>query len=119
MVLERAVVQFNGFVVFQPIINGVAGSLVTVQACRISTLLYQTAKLGEFPHFAKIFELPWRVLFHGTPYARTARILLLISIPGQTIFIFIADYIQVSRVSIGAPFVFTYLAVSLFQVSLL
>lgn len=115
--LERAVREFQGFVVFQPIINGVAGSLVTVQACRISTILYRTSKLGEFPYFARIFENPWRAIIHGTPYARTARILILISLPGQTLFIFIADFIQMSRVSIGAPFVFTYLFVSFIQVS--
>lgn len=39
------------------------------------------------------------------------------SIPGQILFIFIADYIHKSASTIGAPFVLSYLAVSLFQVS--
>jgi solute carrier family 41 len=115
--LGRAVTEFSGFVVFQPIINGVGGNLVSVQACKISTLLYQATIPGIIPSFTKIFELPWRALFTGTPYANSARILILMSIPGQVLFVYIADFLHMWSVTIGAPFVFSYLFVSLTQVS--
>lgn len=117
LVLERAVGEFSGFVVFQPIINGIGGNLVSVQASKISTMLHQSSLPGIIPPHGKIFEMPWRALFHGTPYARTARILILMSIPGQILFIFVADWIHMSRSTIGAPFVFSYMTVSLIQVS--
>jgi solute carrier family 41 len=116
LVLERAVGEFSGFVVFQPIINGIGGNLVSVQASKISTMLHQSSLPGIIPPHATIFELPWRAIFHGTPYAKTARILILMSIPGQVLFIFVADYIHMSGSTIGAPFVFSYLTVSLIQV---
>lgn len=117
--LKRAVNDFNGFVVFQPIINGIGGNLVSVQASRMSTILFQVSSLGKLPSFGRICENPYRSLIHGTPYAKSARILYLISIPGQVIFIFIADAIQMRQSTIGAPFVFTYLTASLIQLTLL
>lgn len=51
------------------------------------------------------------------PYAKTARILILMSIPGQVVFIFVADYIHLSASTIGPAFVLSYLFVSLLQVS--
>lgn len=117
LVLQRAVIIFDGFVVFQPIINGIGGNLVSVQASKISTMLHQSSILGIVPPHSKIFELPWRALISGVPYARTARILILMSIPGQVLFIYVADFIHMSRSTIGAPFVLSYLIVSLIQVS--
>lgn len=115
--LNRAVDTYAGFVVFQPIINGIGGNLVSVQASKISTMLHQSTILGIIPPHAKIVEKPWRALFYGVPYAQTARILILMSIPGQVLFIFVADFIHKSTSTIGAPFVLSYLTVSLIQVS--
>ncbi|KFB42030.1 AGAP000663-PA-like protein [Anopheles sinensis] len=119
LVLDTAVGMFNGFVVFQPIINGIGGNLVSVQASKISTMLHQSSILGIIPPHAKIVELPWRALIRGVPYAKTARILIMMSIPGQVLFVFVADYIHMSRSTIGLPFVLTYLFVSTLQVMLL
>lgn len=119
LVLDTAVGIFNGFVVFQPIINGIGGNLVSVQASKISTMLHQSSIFGIVPPHAKIFEAPWKALFKGVPYAKTARILILMSIPGQVLFIYVADYIHMSESTIGAPFVLSYLFVSLIQIMLL
>lgn len=119
LVLDTAVGVFNGFVVFQPIINGIGGNLVSVQASKISTMLHQSSIIGIIPPHATICEVPWKALFKGVPYAKTARILILMSIPGQVLFIFAADYIHMSESTIGAPFVFSYMLVSLIQVMLL
>lgn len=63
LVLDAAVGSYKGFVVFQPIINGIGGNLVSVQASKISTMLHQSSIIGIIPPHAKIFELPWRALF--------------------------------------------------------
>jgi solute carrier family 41 len=140
LILSTVVQFFNGFVVFQPIINGVGGNLVSVQASKISTMLHQGTIFGEMPSYTKILEVPWRALFgksnvtfffitkislHGffvfkifsVPYAKTARILIVMMIPSAILFIFLADFIHMNQSTIGAPFVFSYLFVSLIQVS--
>ncbi|XP_052864595.1 solute carrier family 41 member 1 [Anopheles cruzii] len=119
LVLDTAVGIFNGFVVFQPIINGIGGNLVSVQASKISTMLHQSSILGIIPPHINIVELPWKALFKGVPYAKTSRILILMSIPGQVLFIFAADYIHMQRSTIGAPFVLSYLFVSTLQIMIL
>ncbi|KAL1397700.1 hypothetical protein pipiens_009551 [Culex pipiens pipiens] len=119
LVLNAAVGMFSGFVVFQPIINGIGGNLVSVQASKLSTMLHQSTTFGTVPSFTKIFENPWKALFKGAPSAKTSRILILMSIPGQVLFIFLADLIHMSESTIGAPFVFSYLLASLIQVMLL
>ncbi|GFU05460.1 solute carrier family 41 member 1 [Nephila pilipes] len=43
-ILEFSVSQFKGFAIFQPVINGVAGNLVAVQASRISTYFHQMSE---------------------------------------------------------------------------
>jgi solute carrier family 41 len=63
LILSNVVKLFNGFVLFQPIINGVGGNLVSVQASKISTMLYQGTVFGEMPSYTKILEVPWRALF--------------------------------------------------------
>lgn len=53
----------------------------------------------------------------SVPYAKTARILIIMSMPGMVVFIFVADLIHMSESTIGPVFVFTFLFVSLLQVS--
>lgn len=115
--MESAVEEFSGFVVFQPIINGIGGNLVSVQASKISTSLHQTSPPGIIPPGSRIFESPIKALITGTRFARSARVLILMSIPGQVLFIFAADFIHVSASTIGAPFVFSFITASLIQVS--
>jgi hypothetical protein len=52
LVLDFTVSSFKGIAVFQPVINGVGGNLVAVQASRISTSLHQDSRLGKLPHYA-------------------------------------------------------------------
>ncbi|KAH8327448.1 hypothetical protein KR059_001774, partial [Drosophila kikkawai] len=119
LVLDAAVEVFKGFVVFQPIINGIGGNLVSVQASKISTMLHQSSIIGIIPPHTKILEWPWRALFKGVPYAKTARILIAMSIPGNILFIFAADYINMNTSTVSWVFVLSYLTASLVQVMLL
>ncbi|XP_047364995.1 solute carrier family 41 member 3-like isoform X1 [Vespa velutina] len=119
LILNEVVDKFKGFVVFQPIINGIGGNLVSVQASRISTMLHQTSILGILPPHAKMWVAPWTALFKGAPYAKTARILIGMAICGQLVFVFAADYIKCQRSTVDAYFVVSYIVVSTLQVMLL
>merc|ERR1719186_487546 len=48
-ILNKVIIKFPDIAVFQPVINGVAGNLVGIQASRISTELHKTSKLGKLP----------------------------------------------------------------------
>ncbi|XP_015187005.1 PREDICTED: solute carrier family 41 member 3-like isoform X2 [Polistes dominula] len=119
LILNEVVDKFTGFVVFQPIINGIGGNLVSVQASRISTMLHQTAILGILPPHATLFVAPWTALFKGVPYAKTARLLIGMAICGQLVFVFAADYIKCETITLDAYFVVSYIVVSVLQVMLL
>lgn len=66
LVLSGVVDHFTGFAIFNPIINGIGGNLVSVQASRISTTLHQTTIMGILPPHSKIFIAPWKALFTGS-----------------------------------------------------
>ncbi|CAH1986866.1 unnamed protein product [Acanthoscelides obtectus] len=119
LVLDLAVEQFKGYAVFQPIINGIGGNLVSVQASRISTMLHKTSLLGIIPPHTKQFVAPWTALFKGVLPAKTARLLLLISIPGHAVFVFAADFIYNHRSTATPVFVLSYLAVAMIQLVIL
>lgn len=65
LILSKAVNTLPGFVIFQPIINGIGGNLVSVQASRISTTLHQTSLMGILPPHSRIRISPWAALFKG------------------------------------------------------
>lgn len=52
LILDFTVSSYKGIAVFQPVINGVGGNLVAVQASRISTALHAAAPLGKLPKFS-------------------------------------------------------------------
>ncbi|KAJ8676023.1 hypothetical protein QAD02_011809, partial [Eretmocerus hayati] len=119
LILKQSVERLHGFAIFQPIINGIGGNLVSVQASRISTMLHQSTLIGILPPWTKTWISPWKALFCGVPSARTARLLIGMSIPGHIAFSFIADYIEHTESTIHVYFAITYLTVAVLQVMLL
>ncbi|CAG9817338.1 unnamed protein product [Phaedon cochleariae] len=119
MILDLAVDVFNGYAIFQPIINGIGGNLVSVHASRTSTMLHKTSIFGMIPTNTKIFAGPWSALIKGVYPAKTARLLILISLPGHTLFVFAADAIYNGSSTVSAVFVLTYLSVGLIQIMIL
>ncbi|XP_025830670.1 solute carrier family 41 member 1 [Agrilus planipennis] len=120
LVLDNAVGTYEGYSIFQPVINGVGGNLVSVQASRISTMLHQSSLPGILPPHTKLWVAPWSALFKGVISAKTARILIAMAVPGQLMFLFIADAIYNGGVSTVTPlFAVTYLIVCLLQVMIL
>lgn len=65
LVLNSVAKIYQGFVVFQPIINGIGGNLVSVQASKISTMLHQSSIIGIVPPHTTICEPPWKALVKG------------------------------------------------------
>ncbi|XP_063542898.1 solute carrier family 41 member 1 isoform X2 [Cydia strobilella] len=119
IVLDQAVDRFTGYEVFQPIVNGIGGNLVCVQSSRLATHLHQTAIPGVLPEGSRLLEWPWKTLFVGTAAAKVARMLLVLAVFGQIIFMIVADWLYMGYVSIGFAFGITYLICSLLQVMVL
>lgn len=63
--MDKAVSSFPTYVTFQPIINGIGGNLVSVQASRTSTMLHKTSIKGVIPPHTKQWVAPWTALFTG------------------------------------------------------
>lgn len=76
MVLDQAVDRFEQFVVFQPIINGIGGNLVSVQSSRISTNLHRGSIPGLLPEKSKVWEWPWKVLLFESKYTHSKIVVL-------------------------------------------
>ncbi|XP_067125804.1 solute carrier family 41 member 1-like [Centruroides vittatus] len=119
-ILQYAVKHYEGMAVFQPIINGIAGNLVAVQASRISTYFHQRAKLGKLPKESnKICILPCTAFFGKDENSRTARILLLMVIPGHLIFSYSIHFIKHGNTSLNCVFLPIYLVTTLIQMIIL
>ncbi|XP_070557928.1 solute carrier family 41 member 1-like [Ptychodera flava] len=121
LILDFAVSNYHGVAVFTPIINGVGGNLVAVQASRISTHLHSSGKVGEqLPDNApKGCRNPCKTFFGGGPHSKTARVLFCMVIPGHLIFLYTISYLQAGHTTITIIFTVGYLLVALLQVALL
>jgi solute carrier family 41 len=119
-ILDFAVSRFKGIAVFQPVINGVGGNLVAVQASRISTHLHKRSKLGILPKSdAKLCFSPFTAFFRSNIHAKTARVLLLMVIPGHLIFTYGISLLEAGHTSVTPTFLVVYLSAAMFQVVLL
>lgn len=124
LILEFMVSRFENLTVFQPVINGVGGNLVAVQASRISTALHKQAELGTLlipPGHAHpvIFVTPIANFFGKGMHARTTRVLMAMVIPGHIIFIYLINYMKDGDPSMTPLFVFVYLCAAMLQVAAL
>ncbi|KZC12517.1 Solute carrier family 41 member 1 [Dufourea novaeangliae] len=124
LILEFMVRRFANLTVFQPVINGVGGNLVAVQASRISTALHKQAELGTLlipPGHTHpvIFVTPIANFFGKGIHARTTRVLMAMVIPGHIIFIYLINYMKDGNTSLTPLFVFVYLCAAMLQVAAL
>ncbi|KAH7947209.1 hypothetical protein HPB52_008239 [Rhipicephalus sanguineus] len=119
-ILDFAVSRFHGIAVFQPVINGVGGNLVAVQASRISTFLHQRATLGFLPASDPSVCLnPFSAFFGKSVHARTARVLLLMVVPGHLVFTYGIRLLKAGHTSVTPIFLMVYLTAAVLQVLLL
>lgn len=100
-ILEHGKARFSQLPVFQPVVNGVGGNLVAVQASRLSTALHKSGKPGYKPITSttlagqkpdKLFIGPVEIFLSKNKSdinLTTARLLLLISIPAHLLYFFV------------------------------
>ncbi|XP_012528561.2 solute carrier family 41 member 1 [Monomorium pharaonis] len=118
LILDYTISSYKGIAVFQLVINGVGGNLVAVQASRISTSLhkdYQTGIQGTL----NVCISPFHAFFAKGGHARTARVLLMMVIPGHLIFSYTISYLQAGHTSFTPIFIMIYLIAAMLQVILL
>ncbi|XP_021001191.1 solute carrier family 41 member 1 isoform X2 [Parasteatoda tepidariorum] len=119
-ILDFAVDKFHGIAVFQPVINGVGGNLVAVQASRISTYLHQRSKLGVLPKEDRVIcTNPLTTFFGNSIHSITARVLMLMVIPGHLVFTYGIRFMNAGHTSLTPMFLAFYLLAAVIQVTLL
>ncbi|XP_063282343.1 solute carrier family 41 member 3 isoform X1 [Pelobates fuscus] len=122
LILDKTVTdpKFEGMAVFTPVINGVAGNLVAIQASRISTFLHFWSVPGVLPHRMKQhWPDPYTTFFSAGVNSKSARVLFLLVVPGHLLFLYTIYFLQGGHISLTPLFVTLYLAAALLQVAIL
>lgn len=121
-ILDFAVSANPGIAVFAPVINGVGGNFVAVQASRISTFLHRSGyPLGSLPTTQCCDCATPCALYCGKDnrHARSARVMTFMAIPGQLLFLLVIAFLNAGHTSITPQFILVYVIVSLIQVTVL
>ncbi|XP_045682526.1 solute carrier family 41 member 2 [Phyllostomus hastatus] len=118
LILDTTVSDPNlaGIVVYTPVINGIGGNLVAIQASRISTYLHLHSIPGELPDEPKGCYCPFRTFFGPGVNNKSAQVLLLLVIPGHLIFLYTIHLMKSGHTSLTVIFVVVYLFAALLQV---
>ncbi|XP_048212763.1 solute carrier family 41 member 2 isoform X1 [Perognathus longimembris pacificus] len=118
LILDTTVSDPNlvGIVVYTPVINGIGGNLVAIQASRISTYLHLHSIPGELPEEPKGCYYPLRTFFGPGVNNKSAQVLLGLVIPGHLIFLYTIHLMKSGHTSLTAIFVAVYLFAAVLQV---
>ncbi|XP_060749667.1 solute carrier family 41 member 1 isoform X2 [Tachysurus vachellii] len=122
LILDRTISDpnFEGMAVFTPVINGVGGNLVAIQASRISTYLHFWSIPGVLPYkMRQHWPNPCVSFFSTGVNSKSARVLFLLVVPGHLVFLFTINTLQGGHAPITLPFICCYLCAALIQVALL
>ncbi|XP_059042713.1 solute carrier family 41 member 2 isoform X3 [Mustela nigripes] len=111
LILDTTVSDPNlvGIVVYTPVINGIGGNLVAIQASRISTYLHLHSIPGELPDEPKGCYYPFRTFFGPGVNNKSAQVLLLLVIPGHLIFLYTIHLMKSGHTSLTVIFIVVYL----------
>ncbi|KAL1244362.1 Solute carrier family 41 member [Trichinella spiralis] len=120
-ILGRSVTQFKGIAVFQPIINGIGGNLVAIQASRISTYLHKNEKLGKVASYLRGRQAanPFWVFFGKQPHITAAWVLVSFVGPGHAFFALIISFLNAGHTTVSLKFMLFYLGAAYVQVFIL
>ncbi|CAF94010.1 unnamed protein product, partial [Tetraodon nigroviridis] len=112
--------KFEGMAVFTPVINGVGGNLVAIQASRFSTYLHFGSIPGVLPYkMRQHWPSPFVTFFSPGVNSRSARVLLMLVIPGHLVFLYAIVLLQGKEASVSKAFIICYLFAALLQVTIL
>ncbi|XP_054633309.1 solute carrier family 41 member 2 [Dunckerocampus dactyliophorus] len=118
LILDKTVSDPNmaGIILYAPVINGVGGNLVSIQASRISTNLHLNFSPGEVPEDRTRCYNPCSTFFGSGPNHKSAKVLLLLVIPGQLVFLYAIHLIKGAYTMPSPLFTVAFLSASLIQV---
>ncbi|XP_036613736.1 solute carrier family 41 member 1 isoform X2 [Trichosurus vulpecula] len=122
LILDKTVSDpnFAGMAVFTPVINGVGGNLVAVQASRISTYLHMNGMPGESSEPApRRCPSPCTTFFSPDVNSRSARVLFLLVVPGHLVFLYTISCMQGGHTTLTLIFIIFYMTAALLQVLIL
>ncbi|XP_047390492.1 solute carrier family 41 member 3 isoform X2 [Sciurus carolinensis] len=122
LILSRTLSEqpYEGMAVFTPVLCGVGGNLVAIQTSRISTHLHTWSTPGVLPpQMKKFWPNPCSTFCTSEANARSARILLLLVVPGHLMFYYIICLAEGPSVTSSKSFVVLYLLAGLLQVTIL
>uniref|UniRef100_A0AAQ4RKD6 Solute carrier family 41 member n=1 Tax=Gasterosteus aculeatus aculeatus TaxID=481459 RepID=A0AAQ4RKD6_GASAC len=122
LILDKTVTNpnFAGMAVFTPVINGVGGNLVAVQASRISTYLHMNGlPMGDPNHIPRKCPTPCASFFGSSVNSRSARVLFLLVAPGHLAFLYTINSLRGGHTTLTALFVSFYMVAALLQVLIL
>ena len=119
LILEYAVDAFNGIAVFQPVMNGVGGNLVAVQASRMSTHLHTLTDKSGRDSRSCVSPLEALCSCSSDAHSHTARLLLLLVVPGHLVFTLTISHLEAGHTHPTPVFLLAYMLAALLQVSLL
>ncbi|XP_064160735.1 solute carrier family 41 member 1-like isoform X1 [Anguilla rostrata] len=122
LILDKTVSDpsFVGMAVFTPVINGVGGNLVAIQASRISTYLHFWSVPGVLPYkMRQYWPNPCITFFSSGVNSRSARVLFLLVVPGHLVFLYTIHLLQGGHTSLTLSFTCCYLCATLLQVGIL
>ncbi|XP_075752601.1 solute carrier family 41 member 3 isoform X8 [Rhipicephalus microplus] len=119
-ILDFSVIRFEGIALHLSAVNAVGGNLAAIYCCRLSTFLSRRVEMGVLPPEDATRCANPLVLFAGSSeVGRVARILLLVVIPGQLIFLTATDLLRYGSFNVTPLFGFLYVLVALVQVAIL
>nr|XP_020476218.1 solute carrier family 41 member 1-like [Monopterus albus] len=121
LILDKTVTNpnFTGMAVFTPVINGVGGNLVAVQASRISTYLHMGLPMEDPNPTPRKCPTPCTTFFGSTVNSRSARVLFLLVAPGHIVFLYTINSLRGGHTTLTSIFITFYLAAALLQVMIL
>ncbi|XP_027139177.1 solute carrier family 41 member 1 isoform X3 [Larimichthys crocea] len=122
LILDKTVSDpnYEGMAVFTPVINGVAGNLVAIQASRMSTYLHYWGVPGALP-----FEMsgncpgPCTTFCSSDVNSKSARVLVILVVPGHLLFLYTIHLLQGGHTAMTPIFIICYLSAALLQVLIL
>ncbi|XP_076609360.1 solute carrier family 41 member 1-like [Chaetodon auriga] len=122
LILDKTVSNpnYEGMAVFTPVINGVGGNLVAIQASRMSTYLHYWSVPGALP-----FKMngncpgPCATFCSSDVNSKSARVLVILVVPGHLLFLYTIHLLQGGHTAMTPTFIVCYLSAALLQVVIL
>ncbi|KAM7423146.1 hypothetical protein PAMA_010934 [Pampus argenteus] len=122
LILDKTVSNpnFEGMAVFTPVINGVGGNLVAIQASRMSTYLHYWSAPGALPFkMSTHCPGPCATFCSSDVNSKSARVLVILVVPGHLLFLYTIHLLHGSHTAMTHTFIICYLSAALLQVVIL